>query len=146
MKPFAYVRATGVAEAVAAHGGRPGSRYLAGGTNLVDLMKLGVEVPDTLVDLTGLPAERHGVPLVLIPHQFEQLLNARCVAARGAGLILEERLLGKPLGAARLRQALETVLRESRYRDAARALQQAVRATGGYRQAADEIQAYLARP
>ncbi|MEV7614235.1 xanthine dehydrogenase family protein subunit M [Streptomyces sp. NPDC089799] len=57
MKPFAYVRASGVAEAVAAHGGRPGSRYLGGGTNLVDLMKLGVEVPDTLVDLTGLPLD-----------------------------------------------------------------------------------------
>ncbi|MBT2452792.1 xanthine dehydrogenase family protein subunit M [Streptomyces sp. ISL-43] len=55
MKPFAYVRATSLPEAVAAHGGRPGSRYLGGGTNLVDLMKLGVESPDTLVDLTGLP-------------------------------------------------------------------------------------------
>ncbi|MFB6820170.1 FAD binding domain-containing protein [Streptomyces virginiae] len=55
MKPFAYVRAAGLAEAVAAHGARAGSRYLGGGTNLVDLMKLGVEAPDTLVDLTGLP-------------------------------------------------------------------------------------------
>ncbi|MET9464058.1 xanthine dehydrogenase family protein subunit M [Streptomyces sp. NPDC006544] len=55
MKPFAYVRATSLPEAVAAHGARPGSRYLGGGTNLVDLMKLGVETPDTLVDLTGLP-------------------------------------------------------------------------------------------
>ncbi|MFK0256410.1 FAD binding domain-containing protein [Streptomyces sp. NPDC090445] len=55
MKPFAYVRATGIPEAIAAHGARPGSRYLGGGTNLVDLMKLGVEAPDTLVDLTGLP-------------------------------------------------------------------------------------------
>uniref|UniRef100_A0AAU2K0A0 Xanthine dehydrogenase family protein subunit M n=1 Tax=Streptomyces sp. NBC_00049 TaxID=2903617 RepID=A0AAU2K0A0_9ACTN len=55
MKPFAYVRATSLQEAVAAHGARPGSRYLGGGTNLVDLMKLGVEAPDTLVDLTGLP-------------------------------------------------------------------------------------------
>ncbi|MBW5482182.1 FAD binding domain-containing protein [Streptomyces bambusae] len=55
MKPFAYLRPTGLPEAVAAHGGRPGSRYLGGGTNLVDLMKLGVEAPDTLVDLTGLP-------------------------------------------------------------------------------------------
>ncbi|MBT2469999.1 xanthine dehydrogenase family protein subunit M [Streptomyces sp. ISL-66] len=55
MKPFAYVRAAGLPEAVAAHGARPGSRYLGGGTNLVDLMKLGVEAPDTLVDLTGLP-------------------------------------------------------------------------------------------
>lgn len=55
MKPFAYVRATGVQEAAAAYAGHPGSRYLGGGTNLVDLMKLGVETPATLIDITGLP-------------------------------------------------------------------------------------------
>ncbi|MEV8533688.1 xanthine dehydrogenase family protein subunit M [Streptomyces sp. NPDC051211] len=55
MKPFAYVRPASLPEAIAAHGGRPGARYLGGGTNLVDLMKLGVERPDTLVDLTRLP-------------------------------------------------------------------------------------------
>jgi MGT family glycosyltransferase len=87
-----------------------------------------------------------GVPLVLIPHQFEQLLNARCVAARGAGLILEERFLGKPLTAGRLREALAQVRAEPAYRQAAQTLQAALRAAGGYRQAADEIQAYLARP
>ncbi|MEU4257901.1 xanthine dehydrogenase family protein subunit M [Streptomyces fradiae] len=57
MKPFAYVRARTVEEATAAHAGRPGARYLAGGTNLVDLMKLGVETPDTLVDITRLPLD-----------------------------------------------------------------------------------------
>lgn len=58
MKPFAYLRPAALQEALAAHGGRPGSAYLAGGTNLVDLMKLGVERPDTLVDLTGLLSAR----------------------------------------------------------------------------------------
>ncbi|OKK22106.1 molybdopterin dehydrogenase [Streptomyces sp. CB00455] len=57
MKPFAYVRATSLQDAAAAHGGRPGSRYLAGGTNLVDLMKLGVERPGTLVDISRLPLD-----------------------------------------------------------------------------------------
>ncbi|MET9887782.1 xanthine dehydrogenase family protein subunit M [Streptomyces sp. NPDC006430] len=57
MKPFAYVRAAGLHEAVTAHAGRPGSRYLGGGTNLVDLMKLGVESPTTLVDLSRLPLD-----------------------------------------------------------------------------------------
>ncbi|MFG3497102.1 FAD binding domain-containing protein [Streptomyces sp. NPDC047928] len=57
MKPFAYVRAHSVEDATAAHAGRPGARYLAGGTNLVDLMKLGVETPDTLVDIGGLPLD-----------------------------------------------------------------------------------------
>ncbi|MCX5009964.1 xanthine dehydrogenase family protein subunit M [Streptomyces sp. NBC_00555] len=55
MKPFAYVRATTLQEATAAHAGLPGSSYLAGGTNLVDLMKRGVERPGTLVDLARLP-------------------------------------------------------------------------------------------
>jgi xanthine dehydrogenase YagS FAD-binding subunit len=53
MKPFAYERATG-AEAVDA------VRYLGGGTNLLDLMKLEIETPERLVDvsrLTGKIAE-----------------------------------------------------------------------------------------
>ncbi|MER5726772.1 xanthine dehydrogenase family protein subunit M [Streptomyces sp. NPDC002138] len=58
MKPFAYVRATSLQEAVAAHARHPGSRYLGGGTNLVDLMKLGVESPGTLIDLTRLPLDQ----------------------------------------------------------------------------------------
>lgn len=86
----------------------------------------------------------YGVPLILIPQQFEQLLNARCVAARGAGSILEAGLRHKPVTPAALRQALQEILSQARYREAARALQTAVRATGGYQQAADEIQAYIA--
>ncbi|MGW7610252.1 FAD binding domain-containing protein [Streptomyces sp. NPDC054766] len=54
MKPFGYVRAAGIEEAVAAYAAQPGARYLGGGTNLVDLMKLGVEEPATLVDISRL--------------------------------------------------------------------------------------------
>ncbi|MEU6394574.1 xanthine dehydrogenase family protein subunit M [Streptomyces sp. NPDC046939] len=57
MKPFAYVRARTVEEATAAHAGRPGARYLGGGTNLVDLMKLGVEQPGNLISVTDLPLD-----------------------------------------------------------------------------------------
>jgi xanthine dehydrogenase YagS FAD-binding subunit len=53
MKPFDYVRPASVAEAVAA-AARPGATYLAGGTNLLDLMKGGVSRPDRLVDITHL--------------------------------------------------------------------------------------------
>lgn len=53
MREFAYQRAAGVREALVAAGA--GARYLAGGTNLVDLMKCGVEAPDRLVDVRGLP-------------------------------------------------------------------------------------------
>ncbi|PJJ05312.1 xanthine dehydrogenase YagS FAD-binding subunit [Streptomyces sp. 2333.5] len=55
MKPFGYLRATSVEEAVRAAAGRPGARFLGGGTNLVDLMKLGVETPRLLIDVTRLP-------------------------------------------------------------------------------------------
>lgn len=53
MNRFDYVRPASVAEAVAA-AASPGSAYLAAGTNLLDLMKGGVEEPDSLVDLRRL--------------------------------------------------------------------------------------------
>jgi xanthine dehydrogenase YagS FAD-binding subunit len=57
MRPFAYERATDAAGAVAAFA-QPGAMYLGGGTNLVDLMKLGVETPERLVDVSQLPYDR----------------------------------------------------------------------------------------
>src|SRR6202049_4504885 len=54
MKTFDYVRPATVAEAIAA-AARPGTAYLASGTNLLDLMKGGVTRPDRLVDVTRLP-------------------------------------------------------------------------------------------
>lgn len=58
MKPFAYLRATSVAEAVRESAAHPGARFLGGGTNLVDLMKLGVESPALLIDVSRLPLDR----------------------------------------------------------------------------------------
>ena len=55
MKPFAYTRAADVRAAVSAAGRGSDVRFLAGGTNLVDLMKQGVEEPGHLVDVTRLP-------------------------------------------------------------------------------------------
>ena len=54
MKPFAYERAADASSAVAAVTARPGAAFLAGGTNLVDHMKLGVQSPDLLVDVARL--------------------------------------------------------------------------------------------
>jgi xanthine dehydrogenase YagS FAD-binding subunit len=53
MTPFTYSRATDAAAAVR-EAARAGARYLGGGTNLVDLMREGVERPSSLVDITGL--------------------------------------------------------------------------------------------
>ncbi|MFE1898671.1 FAD binding domain-containing protein [Streptomyces yangpuensis] len=57
MKPFGYVRAGSLREAAEAHAAHPDPRYLGGGTNLVDLMKLGVETPATLIDISRLPLD-----------------------------------------------------------------------------------------
>lgn len=53
MNPFNYARASDVNEALALH--RPGSRFIAGGTNLLDLMKENVVRPEQLIDITHLP-------------------------------------------------------------------------------------------
>ncbi|MDT5015654.1 MAG: xanthine dehydrogenase YagS FAD-binding subunit [Mycobacterium sp.] len=55
MIPFAYHRATSVADAVTAVATQPGAVFLAGGTNLVDHMKLGVVEPSLVVDVGHLP-------------------------------------------------------------------------------------------
>lgn len=54
MMPFDYLRAGDEAEALQAAADRPGARFIAGGTNLLDLMKLGIERPRHLIDIGGL--------------------------------------------------------------------------------------------
>src|ERR1700684_1847584 len=54
MKTFDYLRPATIAEAVAA-ASEPGAVYLAGGTNLLDLMKGGITQPRRLVDVAHLP-------------------------------------------------------------------------------------------
>jgi xanthine dehydrogenase YagS FAD-binding subunit len=58
MKRFEYMRPETVEAAVAEMAGHQGAKYLGGGTNLVDLMKLGVEMPETLIDVTHLPLDQ----------------------------------------------------------------------------------------
>lgn len=65
MKQHDYVRPGDAAEAVALVSADPGARFLAGGTNLVDHLKLGVARPDRLVDVRHLPldsVEEHDGP------------------------------------------------------------------------------------
>ena len=57
MRPYSYVRARDVGGAVAALAEAPDAAFLAGGTNLVDLMKLEVMTPDVLVDVRRLTSE-----------------------------------------------------------------------------------------
>lgn len=55
MTPFTYERASDARAAAASVAGRPGATFIAGGTNLLDLMKLGIEQPVHLVDVSRLP-------------------------------------------------------------------------------------------
>ncbi|MEU1131662.1 xanthine dehydrogenase family protein subunit M [Streptomyces sp. NPDC005900] len=57
MRDFRYQRAHDVSGALALRGADPEARYLGGGTNLVDLMKTGVERPALLVDVRELPLD-----------------------------------------------------------------------------------------
>ena len=58
MKPFTYERATSPAQAAAAVARNPGAKFIAGGTNLLDLMKLQIEAPAHLVDVNGLALDK----------------------------------------------------------------------------------------
>ncbi len=60
MRAFRYHRPRDIAEAVAVVAAEPDATYLGGGTNLVDLMKLGVARPGLLVDVTRLPLDTIG--------------------------------------------------------------------------------------
>ena len=54
MKAFTYERAATPADATAAFAKAPGARFIAGGTNLLDLMKLQIETPGHLIDVSRL--------------------------------------------------------------------------------------------
>ncbi|RYY81585.1 MAG: xanthine dehydrogenase family protein subunit M [Comamonadaceae bacterium] len=58
MKAFTYERATSPAQAVASAARTPNARFIAGGTNLLDLMKLEIETPGHLIDVNGLGFDR----------------------------------------------------------------------------------------
>ena len=55
MNPFMYSRTNDAQQAVAEISAKPHGKFLGGGTNLIDLMKMGVETPDALIDINRLP-------------------------------------------------------------------------------------------
>jgi xanthine dehydrogenase YagS FAD-binding subunit len=58
MNPFTYKRATDKAEAVREVAGNNNAKFLAGGTNLIDLMKMNVQQPTELVDINRLALKK----------------------------------------------------------------------------------------
>lgn len=55
MRPFAYARARTADDALATLAAHPRGAFLAGGTNLIDLIKIDVASPDSLIDINALP-------------------------------------------------------------------------------------------
>lgn len=58
MKAFSYERARTPKEAAAIAARTPGAKFIAGGTNLLDLMKLQIETPRHLIDVNGLKLDK----------------------------------------------------------------------------------------
>ncbi|RWO63762.1 xanthine dehydrogenase family protein subunit M [Mesorhizobium sp.] len=58
MQSFTYERAASAEQAAAAVAARPDAKFISGGTNLLDLMKLEIERPAHLVDISRLPLDR----------------------------------------------------------------------------------------
>jgi xanthine dehydrogenase YagS FAD-binding subunit len=76
MRPVAYARATDVAQAIAFVGADPHAEFIAGGTNVIDLMKDDVARPSTLVDITrlalgGITASATGVRIGALARMSE---------------------------------------------------------------------------
>jgi MGT family glycosyltransferase len=79
-----------------------------------------------------------GVPLVVVPQRGDQHIVGARVADLGAGLAISP----GDVDAARLRAAVEAALSHPAFREKAQALGASLRASGGYRRAADAIQAF----
>jgi len=73
----------------------------------------------------------NGVPLVVVPQQFEQLLIGQAVAERGAGVVLRHNLSNRSVPPAELRAAVEGTLTDPSRRAAAKALSDTVGEGGG---------------
>jgi xanthine dehydrogenase YagS FAD-binding subunit len=58
MRPFSYERVSTPAEAASAAARMQGAKFIAGGTNLLDLMKLEIEAPTHLIDVNGVGLDR----------------------------------------------------------------------------------------
>ena len=86
MMPFTYERATDATGAAKSAAAQPGARFIAGGTNLLDLMKLEIERPAHLIDITRLPLR-----------QIEPLGNGASNGVRIGSQVTNSELASHPL-------------------------------------------------
>ncbi|NOK58961.1 MAG: glycosyl transferase [Chloroflexi bacterium AL-W] len=85
----------------------------------------------------------YGVPEIVVPHQFEQLLNGNRVVQTGAGLLLGNTRPYGRVTAQELRTALNTLLNNPQYQQNAQRIGTTLKEAGGYRQAVKEIETFL---
>ncbi|WP_353719247.1 xanthine dehydrogenase family protein subunit M [Dyadobacter sp. 676] len=94
MRPFQYLRPKTVAEAITMAADNPGAQYIAGGTNLVELMKRGIASPAKLIDINHLPLKK-------IEHRYDRLrigaLALNSDVARHKGVVSRQPLLAQAL-------------------------------------------------
>jgi xanthine dehydrogenase YagS FAD-binding subunit len=98
MRSFTYERATSPAEAAAKAARTEGAKFIAGGTNLLDLMKLQIEAPTHLIDVNGLkldtiePTEEGGLRIGALVRNTDLAADAR--VRRDYGLLSRALLAG----------------------------------------------------
>ena len=98
MKAFTYERVNSPAQAVLAAAHTPGARFIAGGTNLLDLMKLQIETPAHLIDVNGLgldqiePTDDGGLRLGALVRNTDLAADSR--VRRDYGLLSRALLAG----------------------------------------------------
>jgi MGT family glycosyltransferase len=85
----------------------------------------------------------YGVPEVVVPHHFEQLLNGKRVAQTGAGILLGDKRPYGRVTAQELQGALEQVLNTPLYRQNAEHIGKTLADAGGYFRAVEEIETFI---
>ena len=85
MKAFTYERVNTPAEAALSAQRVPGAKFIAGGTNLLDLMKLEIETPTHLIDVNGLGLDKievtdaGGLRIGALVRNTDRRLTSACV-------------------------------------------------------------------
>lgn len=85
----------------------------------------------------------YGVPQIVVPHQFEQLLNGKRIQQTGAGVLLGDTRPYGQVSAPELRDALDTLMGQAHYRQNAERIGATLKTAGGYQRAVAAITAYL---
>lgn len=85
----------------------------------------------------------YGVPEIVVPRQFEQLLNGKRVVQEGAGILLGDKRPYGRVAAGAIRSALDDLLTVSHYRQQAARIGKTLRDSGGYVRVCDEIEAFI---